>query len=107
MRQEPKNSGNALEDGIETETITFYRGLDRLVEEYVKQQTAFKHESLDVKTRPGGGQHYETVIELTYRFNFRKSAFFIQPDLQYIIQPGGTAHLNNALVLGAQLGINF
>ena len=107
MRQEPKNSGNALEDGIETETITFYRGLDRLVEEYVKEQTAFKYESLDVKTRPAGGQHYETVIELTYRFNFRKSAFFIQPDLQYIIQPGGTAHLNNALVLGAQLGINF
>ena len=33
------------------ETITFYRGLDRLVEEYVKQQTAFKYESLDVKTR--------------------------------------------------------
>jgi outer membrane protein TolC len=37
-------------DAIE-ETITFYRGLDRLVEEYVKQQTAFKYESLDVKTR--------------------------------------------------------
>jgi porin len=54
-----------------------------------------------------GGQHYETVIEMTYRFNFCKSAFFIQPDFQYIIQPGGTAHLNNALVLGAQLGINF
>jgi outer membrane protein TolC len=33
------------------ETITFYRGLDRLVEEHVKQQTAFKYESLDVKTR--------------------------------------------------------
>jgi porin len=56
---------------------------------------------------PAGGQHYETVIELTYRFDFRKSAFFIQPDLQYIIQPGGTAHLDNALVFGAQLGINF
>jgi len=37
-------------DAVE-ETITFYRGLDRLVEEYVKQQTAFKYESLDVKTR--------------------------------------------------------
>lgn len=33
------------------ETITFYRGLDRLLEEYVSQQTAFKYESLDVKTR--------------------------------------------------------
>ena len=37
-------------DAVE-ETIKFYRGLDRLVEEYVKQQTAFKYESLDVKTR--------------------------------------------------------
>jgi outer membrane protein len=37
-------------DAVE-ETLTFYRGLDRLVEEYVKQQTAFKYESLDVKTR--------------------------------------------------------
>ena len=31
------------------------------------------------------------VIELTYRFDFRKGALFIQPDLQYIIQPGGTS----------------
>jgi porin len=56
---------------------------------------------------PPGGQDYETVIELTYRLDFRKGAVFIQPDLQYIIQPGGTGHLNNALVLGVQLGINF
>jgi carbohydrate-selective porin OprB len=33
---------------------------------------------------------YKRVIELTYRFDFRKSAFFIQPDFQYIIHPGGT-----------------
>jgi porin len=56
---------------------------------------------------PPGGQDYEMVIELTYRFDFRKGALFIQPDLQYIIHPGGTGRLNNALVLGAQLGINF
>jgi hypothetical protein len=41
------------------------------------------------------------------RFDFRKSAFFIQPDFQYIIQPGGTSHLNNAVVFGSQFGINF
>jgi porin len=58
-------------------------------------------------TGPPGGQDYETVVELTYRFDFRNSAFFIQPDLQYIIQPGGTSHLDNALVFGAQLGVNF
>ncbi len=37
-------------DAVE-ESIKFYRELDRLVEDYVKQQTAFKYESLDVKTR--------------------------------------------------------
>ena len=58
--------------------------------------------------RPDGGtQDYEAVIELTYRFDFRKGAVFIQPDFQYIIQPGGTGRLANATVLGAQLGINF
>jgi porin len=46
-------------------------------------------------------------MELTYRFHFRNSAFFIQPDFQYIIRPGGTGRLNNAPVFGAQLGINF
>jgi porin len=56
---------------------------------------------------PPGGEDYESVIEVTYRFAFLKSAFFIQPDLQYIIHPGGTSHVANALVLGAQFGINF
>jgi porin len=55
----------------------------------------------------GGVQNYEAVIELTYRFDFRESALFIQPDFQYIVHPGGTTHLNNAPVFGLQLGINF
>jgi porin len=55
----------------------------------------------------GGVQQYERVIELTYRFDFRNSALFIQPDFQYIIQPGGTGRLKNAPVFGAQFGINF
>ena len=56
---------------------------------------------------PRGGQDNETVVELTYRFDIRRGAIFIQPDLQYIIQPGGTSRVDNALVLGAQLGFNF
>jgi porin len=54
-----------------------------------------------------GVQDYETVLEWTYRFNFRKGAVFFQPDLQYVINPGGTGQINDALVLGCQLGINF
>jgi porin len=55
----------------------------------------------------GGVQDQETVVELTYRFDLRRGAYFIQPDFQYIIQPGGTGRLPNAPVFGAQFGINF
>lgn len=54
-----------------------------------------------------GVQDYETVLEWTYRFNLRRGAVFFQPDVQYVINPGGTGNLDNALVLGCQLGINF
>jgi polyphosphate glucokinase len=54
-----------------------------------------------------GVQDYEMAIELTYRFYFAKRALFVQPDVQYIVQPGGTGELDNALVLGCQIGINF
>jgi polyphosphate glucokinase len=54
-----------------------------------------------------GVQDYEMAIELTYRFYFAKRSLFVQPDLQYIIQPGGTGQEDNAVVLGVQMGINF
>jgi porin len=82
-------------------------------------QRAQQEEQLQSPVR--GVPDYETAIELNYRFAFRERAVFIQPDLQYIIQSGGTGHFNNvpgnvnngtthynnALVLGVQLGINF
>ena len=54
-----------------------------------------------------GVQDYEMAIELLYRFYFHQHAVFFQPDLQYIVRPGGTGDIDNALVLGVQLGINF
>jgi porin len=54
-----------------------------------------------------GVQNYEAVLELTYRLYFQKTAVFFQPDLQYVIRPGGTGKIDNALVLGCQIGINF
>jgi porin len=47
------------------------------------------------------------AIELFYRFYFYKHAVFFQPDLQYIVRPGGTGQIDNALVLGFHMGINF
>ena len=52
-------------------------------------------------------QRFETVLEATYRLRFLGDAFFFQPDLQYIIRPGGTDRTSNAVVIGFQTGINF
>ncbi|HWH71631.1 MAG TPA: carbohydrate porin, partial [Candidatus Sulfotelmatobacter sp.] len=53
-----------------------------------------------------GVQNHETVLEWTYRIKF-KPWFYIQPDFQYILRPGGTGQLPDALVLGAQLALSF
>ena len=54
-----------------------------------------------------GVQDHESVLEWTYRLYLRKSAVFFQPDVQYVIRPGGTGKLDDTLVLGCQLGINL
>jgi porin len=54
-----------------------------------------------------GVQSHEAALEWTYRFNLRQGALFFQPDVQYVIRPGGTGQTANAIVLGCQLGINF
>jgi porin len=64
-------------------------------------------QQMGVLLGPPGGQDYERVYELTYRFDFGKGALFIQPDLQYIIHPAATDRFDNALVIGTQIGINF
>ena len=54
-----------------------------------------------------GVQREEMVLEWNYTFRFRNGAYFIEPDLQYIIRPGGTGNIPNAFVVGAQIGFNF
>jgi porin len=54
-----------------------------------------------------GVQSYETVLEVTYRLALLKSALYVQPDLQYVFRPGGTGRISDALVLGAQVAVNF
>jgi len=51
-----------------------------------------------------GIQQYEVAIELTYIIQARRW-LQVQPDLQYIINPGGTGKIPNALVLGFQLAL--
>jgi porin len=60
------------------------------------------------QTNPAvGAQRSETALELTHRFQFQGNALFLQPDLQYIIRPGGTGRISNAFVAGVRVGINF
>jgi len=53
-----------------------------------------------------GSPSYEVALEASYRVNFTKF-LYVQPDVQYIINPGGTGNIANALVLGAQMGVTF
>jgi len=48
----------------------------------------------------------EMVIEFTYQAAITPR-LVVQPDLQYIINPGGTTDLNNALVIGGRASITF
>jgi porin len=54
----------------------------------------------------GGTASYELALEGGYRINLTKFAY-VQPDVQWIINPGGTGTIPNALVLGAQIGVTF
>jgi porin len=53
-----------------------------------------------------GDPREEIVIEAGHRIQLTNYAY-IQPDVQYIIQPGGTGDIDNALVLGVQIGVTF
>jgi porin len=49
---------------------------------------------------------FEATIELVYRYQVA-SWLSIQPHVQYVIQPGGTNDLENALILGVRTNIAF
>ncbi len=51
-------------------------------------------------------EHTETAIELTYRAEIRPW-LFIQPDLQYIINPGMDPSLKNAFQIGSRIQVVF
>ncbi len=48
----------------------------------------------------------EIVLNVGYIFTITKE-FSVQPDIQYIIQPGGFGQDGNALVLGLQVSIEL
>jgi porin len=72
---------------------------------------AFAYAKVDspVVSSPGSSDYpgtYEGVVELSYAIQLSQ-AISIQPDLQYVLHPGGTQQYGNALVVGARAVVNF
>ena len=51
-------------------------------------------------------EYYEMVFEWSYQIAINKW-MWIQPDVQYIVNPGATGDIANAWVIGAVLNVNF
>lgn len=78
--------------------------------------SAADEEVIAITGKPMPVRDYEAAIELTYRWKLA-SKWFLQPDLQYIIHPGGnipnptnsagTSPIPNALVLGMRTSMRF
>jgi porin len=57
--------------------------------------------------RPGGAlADSEKVVEIAHRFQVTRWSY-IQPDIQIVIDPGGTGDIPNAIVIGAEMGVTF
>lgn len=85
-----------LIDGRDKDKLIFGLTYGRLSRDYADQQQALG------KGRPT----YEMPIELGYRVQFNRFAY-LQPDIQYVVRPGGTGNIPDATVLGAQFGASF
>jgi hypothetical protein len=55
---------------------------------------------------PVGVQSHEMELEAMYIAKLYRGVF-AEPDIQYIINPGGTSRTHNALSLGLQLDVTF
>ncbi len=51
-------------------------------------------------------EDFELVLEINYWWQITKW-FVVTPDVQYIIHPKGYPNIENALVIGAQIGVTF
>ncbi|NQX00794.1 carbohydrate porin [bacterium] len=82
--------------GREHDNTVFFATYGKFSNDYAAQQAASGLAESDD----------EMVLEIGHRFQVTPASY-IQPDIQYIIQPGGTGTIDNALVLGVQFGASF
>ena len=71
---------------------------------------AFSFERLGTDLEPASGapvlSHHEHILEITYLANLTDS-FSLQPDFQYIINPGGIGATPNAVIAGIRFNLTF
>jgi porin len=65
------------------------------------QVTAF-----DVDFGEPAPRNYESLVEICYTYQIN-DGWSVQPNFQYIWQPGGSSGVDNATVVGARSSINF
>ena len=68
------------------------------------QLTNGARQTLELEGSRGVGA--EMVLEFTYKA-ILTPWLYIQPDAQFIINPGGTQDLKNAFVIGGRVSVNF
>ncbi|MEY3895302.1 MAG: hypothetical protein RLZZ214_821 [Verrucomicrobiota bacterium] len=82
--------------GREKDNTVFFATYGNFSNDYTAQQV----------NAGAGSPEYELVLEIGHRFQVTPAAY-IQPDIQYIVHPGGTGDIPNALVIGFQYGASF
>lgn len=82
--------------GRNQDRVIFGTTYGQLGDDYAAEQRA----------RGNGDPDYEWVLELGYRIQFTKFAY-VQPDIQYVVNPGGTGNIPDATVIGMQFGVSL
>jgi porin len=82
--------------GRNRDRLIFGTTYGRLSDDYADEQVALGN----------GRPDYEWIFELGYRVQLTKFSY-IQPDIQYVVQPGGSGDIPDATVLGVQFGVSL
>jgi porin len=81
------------------------RGDDRTILHFIYGHLSDDY-ARSVRVPGGHSAESEKVLEFGHRFQVTKWSYF-QPDLQYVIDPGGTGDIPDVVVIGAQMGVTF
>lgn len=83
-------------EGRSKDRLIFGTTYGKLSDDYADEQVALG----------SGRPDNEWIVEFGYRAQLTKFAY-VQPDIQYVNQPGGTGDIQDATVVGVQFGVSF